>query len=371
MFKQLILLLCLAPTTLWAQTVTPLPDSGGLLVNITEKTIQPLYRELDKAGEALAQQSKVFCSNPDQANFTAVRQAWAETLLAWQRTDALLFGPAVENQRDFNVHFTPPKKLVIQKHLNANTALTPDTIAQTGVGGRGLPALEWLLFDREQPIDAQLKTFQQDGGKRRCAYVQAASELLQGDLHEIAQAWADAGDSYAKAFKTAAQGNAHLANTQQALDTLVGKIYQSSEKIAKNRLGNPLGKGLISSGTNHDTVQNQSNAYQLEAWRSGYAIQSVRANMQGLQRLLVDGGILAQLKTQTANQALAEQLTTAIEAFLKLPVPETDPFELISQGKGAALDDYYQRAESIRSLIRTQLAPAMGVQLGFNDNDGD
>ena len=37
MFKQLILLLCLAPTTLWAQTVTPLPDSGGLLVNITEK----------------------------------------------------------------------------------------------------------------------------------------------------------------------------------------------------------------------------------------------------------------------------------------------------------------------------------------------
>ena len=93
--------------------------------------------------------------------------------------------------------------------------------------------------------------------------------------------------------------------------------------------------------------------------------------MQGLQRLLVDGGILAQLKTQTANQALAEQLTTAIEAFLKLPVPETDPFELISQGKGAALDDYYQRAEGIRSLIRTQLAPAMGVQLGFNDNDGD
>ena len=151
----------------------------------------------------------------------------------------------------------------------------------------------------------------------------------------------------------------HTSNTQQALDTLVGKIYQSSEKNRKNRLGNPLGKGLISSGTNHDTVQNQSNAYQLEAWRSGYAIQSVRANMQGLQRLLVDGGILAQLKTQTANQALAEQLTTAIEAFLKLPVPETDPFELISQGKGAALDGYYQRAETIRSLIRTQLAPAM------------
>jgi len=82
MFKQLILLLCLAPTTLWAQTVTPLPDSDGLLVSITEKAIQPLYRELDKAGEALAQQSKVFCSNPNQANFTAVRQAWAETLLA-------------------------------------------------------------------------------------------------------------------------------------------------------------------------------------------------------------------------------------------------------------------------------------------------
>ena len=373
MFKQLILLLCLTPTTLLAATVstTPTPEFSGLLVSVTEKAIQPLYRELDKAGETLAQQSKTFCAKPDQANFTAVRQAWAETLLAWQRTDALLFGPAVENQRDFNVHFTPPKKLVIQKHLNANSALTTEAIAQTGVGGRGLPALEWLLFDREQSVDAQLKAFQQDSGKRRCSYVEAASELLQQDLHEIAQGWADTGDNYAKAFKTAAQGNAHFANTQQALDTLVGKIYQSSEKIAKNRLGNPLGKGLVGSGVNHDALQQQSNAYQLEAWRSGYAIQSVRANMQGLQRLLVEGGIVAQFKTQATTQTLAEQLTKSIEAFLKLPIPETDPFELISQGKGAALDAYYQQAEVIRSLIRTQLASAMGVQLGFNDNDGD
>jgi predicted lipoprotein len=124
----------------------------------------------------------------------------------------------------------------------------------------------------------QLAAFQGDTGKRRCAYVQAASELLQTTLHSIAEAWVNDKNGYATAFRTADKGNTTFASSRQAVDLLVGKLFQSAEKLSKNRIGNALGKGIDLNTEGKQEVLNTSNAYQLEAWRSGYAIQVIRAN---------------------------------------------------------------------------------------------
>lgn len=381
MLKKILCALSLLPMLAMAETApepspaVPLTDAGQLLGKLVDNGIRPLYRELDAAGKQLEASSKTFCTDSNADNFKATRNAWGETLLAWQRTDALLFGPAVEEQIDFQVNFNPPKKSVINGLLKGTAELTPATIDEAGVGGMGLGTLEYLLFDHDKSEAQMLELFQGDKGKRRCAYVQAASELLQTKLHTVAEGWLQEGaDSYAEAFKTADKGNALFASAQQAVDTLVGKLYQSAEKTARKRIGNALGKGVELSGEGDQTVLNLSNAYQLEAWRSGYSVKVIRANVEGMQRILQDGGVLQWLRDHNregAEKFVADTLEKHLTDYLKLPVPETDPFTLVSTGKGQELDAYFFTGTEIMNGIKLQLAKILGVQLGFNDNDGD
>ncbi|OQX03306.1 MAG: hypothetical protein BWK73_39915, partial [Thiothrix lacustris] len=118
MFKQIACCLLLLPSLLFAATpsvspATPLPDADKLLVQVVDGAIIPLYRELDVTANTLTQRSKTFCSEPSTESFKVLREGWGETLLAWHRTDALMFGPAIDDQIDFKVNFNPPKKAVI------------------------------------------------------------------------------------------------------------------------------------------------------------------------------------------------------------------------------------------------------------------
>lgn len=379
MFKQIFFCLLLFPITLFAATTTvapasPLPDADKLLVQVVDGAIIPLYRELDVTANTLTQRSKTFCSEPTTESFKVLREGWGETLLAWHRTDALMFGPAIDDQIDFKVNFNPPKKAVINGLLNDSAPLTVETVEKAGVGGQGLGTLEFLLFDRDNSDADQLAAFQGDTGKRRCAYVQAASELLQTTLHTIAEAWVNDKNGYATAFRTADKGNTTFASSRQAVDLLIGKLFQSAEKLSKNRIGNALGKGIDLNTEGKQEVLNTSNAYQLEAWRSGYAIQVIRANVQGIQRIVKDGGILQWLRDHNQRELekfVAEAMEQRLDHYLKLPLPSSDPFELINAGNTKELDGYYYMGNDIQMGIKRQLAKALGVQLGFNDNDGD
>ncbi len=379
MFKQILCCLLLFPITLCAETTavapaTPLPDADKLLAQIVDGAIIPLYRELDVTANTLTQRSKTFCSEPTTESFKVLREGWGETLLAWHRTDALMFGPAIDDQIDFKVNFNPPKKAVINGLLSDSAPLTVETVEKAGVGGQGLGTLEFLLFDRDNSDADQLAAFQGDTGKRRCAYVQATSELLQTTLHTIAEAWVNDKNGYATAFRTADKGNITFASSRQAVDLLVGKLFQSAEKLSKNRIGNALGKGIDLNTEGKQEVLNTSNAYQLEAWRSGYSIQVIRANVQGIQRIVKDGGILQWLRDHNQRELekfVAEAMEQRLDHYLKLPLPSSDPFELIKAGNSKELDGYYYMGNDIQMGIKRQLAKALGVQLGFNDNDGD
>lgn len=352
-----------------------LPALDKLLTHLVDGAIRPLYQEADEAAKQLVKQSDEFCQTPTEVSFKALREQWGRTMLAWQRTDALAFGPALEQQRDFHINFSPPKKLVINRLLADSNPLTLETLVKAGVGGQGLSTLEFLLFDREKADAGQLAAFQGETGKRRCAYVQTASQLLQQDIHTVASAWlSNAADSYASAFKQADQGNAHFASAQQAIDTIVAKLYQSAEKTAKTRIGKPLGKTLNVNTEHNQVMQIPANAYELEGWRSGYSLAMARANVEGIQRILRDGGLFTWLREQNPQQVgqfVAQAMQVQLENYLNLPVPTTDAFTLIEQGKSKELEGYYYLGNGIHMSIKRQLAKILKTPLGFSENDGD
>ena len=121
-------------------------------------------------------------------------------------------------------------------------------------------------------------------------------------------------------------------------------------------------------------IQGAPNPYELEAWRSGQSIAITRAHVEGMQRLLKEGGWLEWLRTHYDN-LLAQQITAALEQltadYLKIPEPAADPFVLLEQGDKQAMMEFYQRSYGIQMGIKRQLAKLLDVRFGFNDNDGD
>lgn len=351
---------------------TPLPDIDSLLSNLVDGAIIPLYSELNTASQTLSSNSQTFCQATTPENFQQLRQAWGETMLAWQRTDALLFGPATEEQIDFSINFTPPKKLIINRLLKSEEQFSVELVDKSGVGGQGLSTLEFLLFDRDKSDTDVLAQFQGEQGQRRCEYVQAASELLQRNIGLITEPWLRKDNSYADAFRQA-EGSPIFSGPREAIDMFIGKLYQSAEKTAKQKLGIPLAKGATHAASGKDG-EVHTNAFRLPAWRSGYSVQVVRANLEGIQRLLKDGGLFTWLREHNDREVekfIADSLEKRLDDFLKLPIPEGDVFAAVEKGDTSALDNYYHLGSDIQMGIKRQLAKVMGVQLGFNDNDGD
>ena len=142
---------------------TPTADQpardAALIQQLVTVGIQPLYRDLQQRSQQLTQTSTEFCSTPSLENFQKLRDAWGETLLAWQRTDLLLFGPAIAEQLDFQINFAPPKKQIIKNLLASDQPLSQEAVAAAGVGAQGLSSLEYVLFDREQTTAQLLDQF--------------------------------------------------------------------------------------------------------------------------------------------------------------------------------------------------------------------
>lgn len=341
-------------TTITSTTAPPAARDEVFINQLVTAGIQPLYRKLEQQSQALTQASTEFCKTHSLENFQKLREAWGATMLAWQRTDTLLFGPATIEQLDFQINFAPPKKQIIKRLLDHDQLVTMETVATAGVGAQGLSSLEYVLFDREQTAEQLLAHFKTSQGSIRCSYVQAVSALLEQNIKKITQAWFE--DTGAKLF----------SSNQEVIDLLIGKSYQTLEKINLKKIKMPLGM--------MDEKQ-LPQPYELEAWRSGYSFKIIQANIEGIHHVFVEGGFLAWIDKTFPNDAT--QL--AVSAFEKqlnelthMQLPAGDPFTQAEQKiQSPELSALITLCRGLEMGIKRQLAVITQAQLGFNDNDGD
>lgn len=352
-----------------ADTITPekpaqMLDAAArtLLKSVVNNAILPLYESLDTQAQNLVKTSQAFCEEPTLAGLNDTRVNWAEVLSGWEQSSSLLFGPAVENEIDFTIYFRPVKKAVIKGVLVSEGNIDLAAIEKAGVGGQGLATLEYLLFDRELSDEQQLAAFVASE-QRRCDYLVSASTLLAKNLHTINQGWAIGGGNYSEALWTAGEGSAYFTEAYQPVELLVNRLYQSVQAVEIKKLGVPLGLRGSRSG------KPRAYPYKLEAWRSGYSLANINSSLQGLQSLLVDGGILEWLKNNKQAE-LAEQLDQQLKTLLAIKWLSDDLFKIL-ESKPEAVKPFYEQVMALSATVRKGLAPALGVQLGFNQNDGD
>ncbi|MNZ23474.1 Imelysin [compost metagenome] len=323
---------------------------------LAQQVILPAYSRWVDADRALAASALAYCQGKEdltkaRADFLAAQKAWSEL-------QPLLVGPLAEGNRSWQVQFWPDKKNLVARQveqlLNANSQVTPELLSRSSVVVQGLTAYEYILFDAKIDLaDAQAKA-------RYCPLLEAIGEHQQALAQDILGRWKNDGGMLAQLSKFP---NDRYADAREAISELL-RVQVTALDSLKKKLGTPLGrqsKGI-------------PQPFQAEGWRSDASLASLDASLVGAQALWngTDGkGLRALLPSE--QKELAGKIDAAYsDTHAKLAALKQPLGELLKSDEGIAqLNTLYDSLNVVHRLHEGELAKALGVQLGFNANDGD
>ncbi len=134
----------------------------------------PRVVEFVRRVEALKQTLDAHCDGSELV--IPVRQAWRDTLTAWDRLGTVAVGPLVERRTARRLDFQPPRTELIEQAIGASAQDQLD-MDQVGSAARGLPALEWLLWSSPyQPAARQSRRSRPAASARAAARAKAKAK---------------------------------------------------------------------------------------------------------------------------------------------------------------------------------------------------
>lgn len=317
----------------------PIPALGGTREAVETQILPGFVAFADAAG-ALSAAADADCA-PE-----ALRPAWNAAFDAWLRVGFLHLGPGEESGRTLAIAFWPDPKGIGAKQQaglirTADPAvLEPAAFQLQSVAVRGLFALEKLLYPApDSPAAA--------GGDYVCALTRATAADLARMATGILSDWQD---GYAAVLLTAGEpGNDTFLTEAEASQALYTQLVVGLEFVKDSRLGRPLG------------TFDAPRPDRAEALASGRSLRNVVLSLEAMR------DFTAALAPDTPETAAAFADALAVAADLDDPA-----FAGVAEPDGRLkVEILSQRVGSVVDAAVSEVGPSLGVELGFNADDGD
>jgi uncharacterized protein len=354
MFRPKLLFTSLAALALGA--CAPQDPQAVTSAALASQVILPTYTQWVEADRQLARSALAFCQGTEdlakaRADFLVAQKAWAAL-------QPLLIGPLAEGNRAWSVQFWPDKKNLVGRQVeqlvSSGQPMDGAALAKASVVVQGLSAYEYILFDSKPELaDAARKA-------SYCPLLVAIGERQQALAEEILDGWKRNDGMLAQLSKFP---NQRYADAHEAIADLLRAQVTALDSL-KKKLGAPMGR----------QSKGVPQPFQAEAWRSQASLKSLQASLEAAQAVWngVDGKGLRNLLPKD-QQPLAEKIDAAYaEAAKALAGNDRSLTELLADPAGQpVLNHIYDTLNTVHRLHEGELARALGVQLGFNANDGD
>lgn len=294
----------------------------------------PGYASFTAATAALSAAADADCTP------AALRAPYMTAFDAWMGVSHLRLGPVEDDGRALAIAFWPDPKGAGQRAVASLVAADgprlddPEVFAEASVAGRGLFALERLLYGE---VD----------GPRVCEATRAVARDLARMAAETEAGWTG---GFAEALETAGNaGNTAFLSPVEARQALFTQLIAGLEFTADDRLGRPLG------------TFDRPRPERAEARASGRSVRNVRLSLASLERLAV-ALVPASPQTQAAF-ARAGKLADGLDDGALAGVEDPQLWlkvQILQQAVDAAKD-----------AAVAEIGPALRVGVGFNAGDGD
>ena len=348
-----IVFLCSFP---WAGQSGVLPDAdyAALAKAVIDQVVVPAYREHARAMQRLGPAIERYCMGDSASDVATVREAFGETMDAWQRTWPFGFGPVMREAGRARIAFWPGRPGSAARQMRKvlrtrdESLLDPEQLAGKSVAVKDLQALERLLFEVQR--DAYT-----------CGFAGAVARYQSDLAEEILREWTKDG-GFRQAALAAGGASDEYADDAEVARDLIRVLTESLDVVIAQKLEVPLGASA-----------EKAKPKRAESWRSARSMRNVALNIESIRALVETPGGFADLVTAHGESKLADTLRSGFEdaaskaGAVSLPLRDSvsDPDER------AKLLELLGTLRSLRALVTGPLSRTTGLLVGFNSQDGD
>lgn len=321
----------------------PMAATADTIPDIVDGHILPRF-------ETLATQTQVFAdvaaSNCDPTS-DALRSAYGDAFDAWVSASHLRFGPTEVDDRAFALAFWPDSRGATPRALETllaeqdPIAASVETYGDVSIAARGFYAMEFLLYD-EALLSAGEPTY-------HCQLVQTISADMAITAANILEDWQS--DYVTEMLQPSPTGV--YRSEEEVLQEMFKSLSTGLQFTSESRLGRPLG------------TFDRPRPARAEARRSGRSTRHVTLSLDALQdlatRLAGDDANIATTLDASFDRAMSQLSDLNDPTFAGVSDPQTR----------FKVEVLQQSIDTIRTVVRDDLGPTLGVAAGFNSLDGD
>ncbi|NYT85235.1 imelysin family protein [Pollutimonas harenae] len=320
--------------------------------------IAPAMQSFHRSAGQLHTGLQAWCSSPTEQGAQEIKDKFKNVVMAWSGIEFLRFGPLIAEHRFERVYFWPdPRGRTSRqvKKLLADPAGVPaaQALSKHSVAVQGLPALEYTLYRDSGLLASQGG----DSFSSECAYAVSISENLVAIGSELGSAWGKGGD-YAQKFSQPSPENSLYRSTDEIAHEAI-KALSSGLQFARDvKLLPMLGDDI-----------SRAKYQRAPFWRSGLTAPSMAAGVDGMLRFYQAGGYQYKADDAWVQASTTDELIrvrdnfNSVNADIKQVASSEETYR---QFKLAAL-----MIKNAKGLVDENVAPALGVRIGFNALDGD
>ncbi len=329
------------------------PQSHFALVEgALQKHIVPHITQFRDAAAALPSDVKKVCESGDDASREELTARFRKLVKSWAGIWFLRFGPLEQASRRERISFWPDPRGVMVRQLRAAIAakdqalLAPGALGKSSAAIQGMPALEVLITDKDNPLGpGEALAF-------RCGLAEAIAANIDGTAREMAEAWLADGGWKNKLLRPGSDNDTYKEPAEAANDVLksvlmglqlVGDVLVKPRLEAKNTSSGAFEKSGMSKDFYTASVASVSELY------DATAIESYLPEDKDWARNWA-GGTWRAIKSSDGLGG---------------------PAQGAAQTGAPTLKELMARISGLRQLVAKEMIPAAGLTVGFNELDGD
>lgn len=337
---------------------TQIDHRGEVLDHVGQAVLVDLEQAHADA-QALRGSIASLCAAPDATGLDASQAAWMQLRGPWKRILALPFGPLVDDGFDTAIDFWPARPSSIDGGWLSGASSQAELDA-LGVASKGMPAIEYLLWDPIGGDAAVLASLTGTDGPQRCAYVELLASDVELQLERLDAAWRGAG-GFADQLAQAGDSEA-FPTVALAIDQLLNAMIAGLHDLEDPKLRKPLGATI---GAPQPEL--------LESRFSDRSLQDARDALAGFAQAYLGTQAAPGLtlvvaeKSPAVDEQVRDALAAAEVALADVPEPlRTSIVDAPMQVEAAA-----DAVHELRTILTAQVASLLGVTVSLSDNDGD
>ncbi|MFM1998706.1 MAG: hypothetical protein RL204_653 [Bacteroidota bacterium] len=205
-----------------------------ILEEFTSNVAVDIYTELALHTVTLDENILLLVSETSEINLNNCRQNWKDARLAWERSEAFLFGPVATENIDPRIDTWPVNFQDLEGELASSNAFTAEYIDGLQDALKGFHPIEYLLFGQDGNKTASEFT------TRELEYLAALSTNLRELTSQLSLGWTSGDTNYSSSFAQAGNGSGVYSTKLSAYEEMVNAMIGICDEVANGKIGEPF-----------------------------------------------------------------------------------------------------------------------------------